>query len=453
MSGFLTRLFPPKPDRQDKQKPTTREARASIGAAKVEKLEAHVDTTSVLRQNLTIDRWQNIFGYQFSFLSSASGDGAEDLINRDELLIKALGLMRQSNMFGNRLVFLRVSKDYLESARLGELPVNNLVVMIEAGADGVIGDEMIARIGALREFGFRIGYRIPPGTTTAALPRVFDFIQISAPAYDGFEISALAKELRRLKMDAAPLFLIAGDIETAEDFQFCLNAGCDCFHGPFLKKRDATRPRSSNVDRSLIISILNKLRSDAENGDIARVINQDPVVTYRLLRYINSAANGLANEVASIEQCLIILGRERLYRWISLLLFDLKETGYYERVMIEQALIRANLMERFGTHIKPVAPNPDQLFLVGLFSMLEAILGQPLAEILADIRLPEAVKDALLEGTGPLAPCLKLVIACEAGVPEDLLGEGSLGPINQTTINEKLLQALAWAGQVSELNR
>jgi EAL and modified HD-GYP domain-containing signal transduction protein len=175
------------------------------------------------------------------------------------------------------------------------------------------------------------------------------------------------------------------------------------------------------------------------------------VVTFKLLRYINSAANGLTQEITSIDQCLLLLGRERIYRWLSLLLFDLHNAGYRERVLTEQALVRASLMERFGDQAGSIGVNADQLFLTGLFSVLDKLLNRPLREILASVSMPQTVTDALIGDSGPIAPFLALAIACESGDPEKIAKSALACRVDETSINEEMLQALAWANTVAEI--
>jgi EAL and modified HD-GYP domain-containing signal transduction protein len=175
------------------------------------------------------------------------------------------------------------------------------------------------------------------------------------------------------------------------------------------------------------------------------------VVTYKLLRYINSVANALTHEITSIDQCLLLLGREKIYRWLSLLLFDLHNAGYAERILAEQALVRASLMERMGRQSNLADVSADHLFLTGLFSLLDKLLKQPLGEILAKVSLPPAVGTALLSGSGPYACFLEFAIACESGEGTEIQRCAQACGVDAATVNGEVLEALGWANQVGEL--
>jgi len=143
---------------------------------------------------------------------------------------------------------------------------------------------------------------------------------------------------------------------------------------------------------------------------------------------------------------------ERFYRWLSLLLFDVQKSGYIERVLTEQALARASLMERLGRRARQAGVNPDQLFLAGLFSQLEKLLDRPLAEILDSVAMPPAVNEALLTGSGPLAPFLNLAVACENGDQKATAIWATACQLDALSVNQELLAALVWANEVLEMD-
>jgi c-di-GMP phosphodiesterase len=299
--------------------------------------------------------------------------------------------------------------------------------------------------------GFKVGCYLRPAQELEEVFAICDFVQISIPAYDGLQIADWVRRLRK-RDSKTPVALIAADIESSDDFQVCFRAGFDYFHGSFVNRREDWHPPRANVDRGRIMQVLGQLRSGVEGGELAKTIRQDPVVTYKLLRYINSSANGLEQEITSIEQSLLLLGRERFYRWLSLLLFDVQKAGYIERVLTEQALVRASLLERLGRRTRQDGIVPDQLFLTGLFSLLEKMIEGPLDETLARVSVPPAVSEALLAGSGPLAPFLNLAIACEKGDQEAISSWAAACQTDAPGVNEEMLAALVWANEVLELN-
>ncbi len=139
----------------------------------------------------------------------------------------------------------------------------------------------------------------------------------------------------------------------------------------------------------LAIKLLNLLRTDEELKVIADQITADPIMTFKLLRYLNSPAIGLQNPILTIDKALLILGRERCFRWLSLLLFDIKQSNFRERLLTEQALTRAFFWKAWRGWVKSQRPKMRCSFL-GLFSMLDLLMGMPMAELLEQTQLPQS---------------------------------------------------------------
>jgi EAL and modified HD-GYP domain-containing signal transduction protein len=413
------------------------------------------DHSFVCREPI-LNRGHRIAGYEFLLhqgLQRRISSGNSAVLRRayDDALICNLGSASVGSPLGDRLAFVRISPESLSNPQLSTLPPGNTVLMLDP-ADGA-GAEMAGwhdRVLAVRDSGYRIGCLLRPDVPSETLLPLCDFVLVSTPAYDGLGIADAVRRLRKLETPA-PLSLIAADIETPDDFHVCFRAGFDYFHGPFVNHRENWHPPRGNVDRALIAHVLTQLRRGMENAELAKTIRQDAVITYKLLRYINSPFNGLSREITTIEQCLQLLGRDRFYRWVSLLLFDVQKPGYVERVLTEQALVRASLMERMGQRSGGDQPNPDQLFLTGLFSLLDKLLDRPLAEIVASVSVAKDVGDALIAGTGPLARYLKLAVACESGHQEEIAAAAAACQLDVDGVNHDLMAALVWADEVAKV--
>ncbi|MDR3395875.1 MAG: HDOD domain-containing protein, partial [Parasulfuritortus sp.] len=171
---------------------------------------------------------------------------------------------------------------------------------------------------------------------------------------------------------------------------------------------------------------------------------RNAALTYRLLRYINSPANGLDQPMASIGHALMWLGHEPLYRWLSLLLFSSGQQDGRDQALLRNALVRARFMENLGRE-RLDRSQRGGLFIVGILSHLDVLLDRPMAEALAPLRLSEAMTDALLELKGLYAPYLKLAMACERfdqeAVEQVVDGSG----LTAAEVNLAHVNALIWA--------
>jgi len=453
MFNFLRSLFA----KSAAPAPTSSDSFARLNElAPLRSTEAEVpgDRSFVCREPI-LNRGERIAGYEFLLHQrlqdrlSSKNSGVRRAY--DDALIRNLGSVGVGSLLGHRLAFVGISPLSFDNPQLSMLPGANTVLMIDPLGDGALAFEGLRdRVQAAKRRGFYVGYHLRPEAPDEAILPMFDLIQISTPAYNGLEIADWVRRLRSLQA-IAPLSLIAADIETSDDFHVCFRAGFDYFHGTFINRRENWHPPRGTVDRSHIMQVLSQLRSGVESAALAASIRQDAVIAYKLLRYINSPLNGLS-EITTIEQCLLLLGRERFYRWLSLLLFDVQKAGYIERMLTEQALVRASLMERMGHRADRVEANPDQLFLTGLFSLLDKLLDRPMAEILDSVAMPQAIVEALIAGRGPFAPFLKLTVACENGVPEEIAALAAACRLDLASVNQDSLAALIWANEIGQIN-
>ncbi len=194
--------------------------------------------------------------------------------------------------------------------------------------------------------------------------------------------------------------------------------------------------------------LLNLANSDAEIAELAAALKQDPLLTYRVLRYLNSPAIGLSREISSIDQALIVLGRQRLARWLSVLLFSVKDPDFADWLLVESSLSRGRIMEILGQQRFPAAEG-DHLFITGVFSTLDRLLHIPLAEAVEKLRLPTNIRTALLERAGPYAPLLAVAEACEAFDPIQIADTSRTVGLDPSTVNAALLTATSWASDVT----
>ena len=175
----------------------------------------------------------------------------------------------------------------------------------------------------------------------------------------------------------------------------------------------------------------------------------DPVLSFRILRYLNSPALALTHRIESLDQALIILGRQRLTRWLAVLLFSVREPQLNDWLLVENALTRGRLMEVLGAQLLPGQPH-DPLFLTGIFSCLDRLLRRPLAEVLGTMPIADEIRLALLERQGPYAALLAVAEASESVDQAGMAGLARAAGVDPDRLNRALLAATAWASEVTE---
>lgn len=193
-----------------------------------------------------------------------------------------------------------------------------------------------------------------------------------------------------------------------------------------------------------IIRALNLVRDEAEIDGIEQEMKSDPVISYRLMMYVNSAGMGFPRQIKSYRQAIQILGLHQLYRWLVRLLVTADPSDRGSAVG-RNAIIRGRFLELVGKE-NPAVPSSDDLFVVGAFSLLEVLFGEPMEVLIADLRMSDAVRDALVRREGPYAPLIRLAEAIElADEPRIAAAMDEMPELPIDLIFETYQQALEWA--------
>ena len=205
-------------------------------------------------------------------------------------------------------------------------------------------------------------------------------------------------------------------------------------------------PRSG-PQHTLLLKILAQITRDAETRDIEATLKHDPQLSVQLLRLVNSVAFSPSTRINSFAHAITLLGRRQLQRWLQLLLYASQASGSQTNPLMATAALRASLMEGLCKATGGDRTTQDEAFMVGMFSLLEALFGQPLATIIAPLQLAEEISGALLRRTGSLGNLLTLAEEAEQG--PDVVGP----TLKQAGISNEIwcktqIEALRWTLQV-----
>ncbi len=223
-------------------------------------------------------------------------------------------------------------------------------------------------------------------------------------------------EIRKL-LDSSHLKnkkLLAEKVETNTEFNQASEMGFEYFQGYFFCKPEIIQGKeisSSSISLLRILAEVNK--PDFSFDEIDKMVAKDLSISYKLLRYINSAFFKRKNEITSMKNALVYMGEKELRRFISLITLS-KISADKPSELIRNSCIRARFCELLGG-ISGCAESPDALFTLGLFSNIDAILDQPMTEVMNRLPLSEKIISALVDNTGPLHAYLELVTHYERG--------------------------------------
>lgn len=243
--------------------------------------------------------------------------------------------------------------------------------------------------------------------------------------------------------------LLAADIATWEDYQGTRALGFDYFQGPFFTRPLIHEGREMNASGMAKLQLLRELNApETDMGRLADVIATDVSLSYRLLRYINSAAFGLPNKIKSIQQAVSLLGLQEVRRWSMVIVMNDLDASPKGEELAYMALQRARFLEQMAETMPALNRPGAELFLLGLFSRLDALLSHDMEKVLADIPLDTAIKQALCGGRGDeLGDMLEILDAVE--VADWSTANGLLAKYQAcfTTAATQYLKASSWASR------
>lgn len=240
----------------------------------------------------------------------------------------------------------------------------------------------------------------------------------------------------------SPGIALAWGLADLDAFQGAVRNGYDGASGWFFLHGNPP-PKALTPGHAQIVRLLNLVRNNADIKEIEALLKQDVAISYKLLRYINSAGFGLMCEIQSFRHAVTILGYSNLNKWLSLLLVTAtRDPG--AQAMMQTSIARGRFMEEIGGSFFDKSEH-DNLFITGAFSLLPVLLGTSMQSVLDEMHLPESVTDALLHGEGAYSPFLKLAKASENFDSTALLKQATELQLTHEKINKALLSALGFA--------
>lgn len=268
-----------------------------------------------------------------------------------------------------------------------------------------------------------------------------EFLLLSAQEMGHPERKAL---LRSYKRSFRQLRLIAFPVDTPEEFESAAGDGCDLFCGKFYTLLQPGTQSTMTPIKVNLVSLLNMvMRSeDFEFSDVEEVVRRDPALTVSLLRFINSPYLGVRHRVHSIRQAVTLLGQEEVRKWATAAV--LRSLGTDRPGEITRAsLIWAKLAENFAPAFRLQEEAPS-LFLMGLFALLDVMLGIGMSEALEMVSISDSIRDALLGRPGPYLDVLRFLRAHESADWKAVdAAVGAMG-LDVAQIQRAYVEAVGW---------
>jgi len=387
---------------------------------------------------------KRIFGYELLFRGGMSnyfpdidGDTATS-----KLLSNTFFTIGVEKITGKRKAFINFTKDLLIKQVPLMFPQERLVVEIledvEPTEEVIAVSEEIAQRGyniALDDFFYRAELK--------PLIRLADIIKLDLRATSFEEMAAYMK-----KMSDYNIHYLAEKVETYEEFQKALEMGFDYFQGYFFSKPEIIKEKDISSTQLNLLQIMAEVnKKNFRFEEVERIMKRDVAIPYKLLRYINSAYFGISSDISSIKQAISLLGENGIRRFLSLMaMATLGKEKPAE--LVRASTVRARFCELIGQATQSRA-DASELFTLGLFSLIDAILDDSMAHLMENLPLSGSIKGALVEGKGELKDYLGLVTSYETGDWEGVSAiAGTLG-LDEAKLPGHHMEAWAWANSLT----
>ncbi|MCL5059160.1 MAG: HDOD domain-containing protein [Candidatus Thermoplasmatota archaeon] len=405
-----------------------------------------------MRREALLGRDQKVAAYVFMLRRALDGQRDTDLPDMrrlyDETLLGNLQRMDIARLLGQRLAFVPVAPATLNHPLIEGWPAAGTVWMPSIDTRTPITDPLLARLSELKSRGFN--FAVPADAAIRperdGLLQHADYVLMDVSSED---IPAITAQMASVSRVAAGKRFVATNVQTLEAFHMCHKLQFALFMGPFITRRETLDSPAMGPSRAKVLDLMNRVRTGAEQPELAAQFRHDPALSVRLLRYVNSPGMGLMNKIGGIEQALMVMGQDKLYRWLTLILFTGGQTRELDQAVLENALVRGRVAEQLAGRAL-FAKALDEIFVAGLFSLLDVVMRMPMQQVLKQISLPAEITEALVSQRGPYAPYLALAIACEQDDQSSIEALARQIGREVDDINGVHMDALLWAQELSD---
>lgn len=360
-----------------------------------------------------LNRNEQICAYELLFRSAQSLDAAA--VN-DASQATASVILNTLSGFGVRQIlgkhrgFINLEFDILMSDSLELLPKD--LVVLELLETIEVTPVLFERCHELKEKGFTLA--LDDHVFSPMYEELYQIVDIVKVDLFVTPVETLGPTLERYRR--YPFQLLAEKVETKDEFLRCLDLGFDYFQGYYFAKPALIEKKKIDEGGVALLKLMRHLSDDADIGEIEKIFRSNPGLTYKLLLLVNSVSFAGLQKIKTVRHALSMLGRSHIKRWVQLALFATDGSQNTDNPLMEMAAVRGSLMEQMATacpQLRGIKEAPDQAFMTGILSLLEAIYDIPIQKISDELNLSDDVQQALTSRAGIYGTLLDMAEALE----------------------------------------
>ncbi|MCX7177539.1 MAG: EAL domain-containing protein, partial [Proteobacteria bacterium] len=380
-----------------------------------------------------------------------SADVLDNLAATANVIMHAFADLGVEAALGPYKGFINCDESLLLSDMLEALPSDKIVLEVLETVE--VTAEIVERCSELKARGFTIALDdfVKFEDKFKPLLDLVEIVKVDILPLNLEELQAATQALKQW-----PLKLLAEKVDSPEQAKLCHDLGYELFQGYYFAKPTIIAGKKLNLSQLALMQLLGLVLADAEAHELEKVLKHEPGLTMNLMRLTNSVATGARTKVTSMRHAITVLGRRQLQRWLQILLYTNPSGGNQSVAspLLQLAATRGRLMELLALKLRPGDHAfEDHAFMCGIMSLMPALMGTPMEEILRTVNFNSDVREALESRTGSLGTMLGLAEALEGNdiqLCSDLTQQ--LSGIDVEVINACLTQALTWASNIGQEN-
>lgn len=398
-----------------------------------------------------LDRNQNLAAFELLFRAGHVNHARveDDVFATATVINHAFSELGVEEVLGKHVGFINLSAPLLMSDVIELLPKNKVVLEILETVR--VTDGLVKRCQALKEMGFTLALDDFTDREDEFKPLldIVDIVKVDVQHMDDAQLAHTTKRLQQLKVR-----LLAEKVDTREQVDRCHALGYELFQGYYFARPSIISGKRISHAEAALMRLLSLVLTDAENSEIESLFKQNPDLSMNLMRLVNSVAVSSGTQIHSLSRAITVLGRKQLQRWLQVLLFALPSApnADFPSPLLILAATRGRLMELIASATRPTDKDfRDHAFMTGIMSLVNALLGMRMDEILHSMPVERAVKQALIAREGVLGDMLQLVEALEEAQIDKIEGAlAHLPDLDHGRVMELQVQAMGWANSIGE---
>ncbi len=377
---------------------------------------------------------QQVKGYELLYRDGESDsarikDGDQATV---EVIVNSFIEMGIDAVTDGQPAYINLTRSFLEGGK--PMPLEPKQVVLEILEDIPAEPALVEAVSAFKAKGFK--FALDDYVCEEGREKLFDLADIIKVDVMSVDEDKIEQEVKLAKRKGKQL--LAEKVETQEVFERYKELGFDLFQGYFFAKPKVLSGKRAGVNAMPVMQTLARLYSDdVDVAELETIIGRDVSLSYKLLRYINSPAFSLSRQVSSLREAIMLLGLNAMKCWILLIILSGIKGKPSE--LLKLALLRAKLCEMLAA--SEGEKNTEPYFVIGLFSVIDAMLDLPMEEAMAPLPLSDTIKGAILEGKGLHGTLLR----CARALANGMLPASADTRKSPKVLQQMYLDAVKWA--------